>query len=140
MARPTKYKKEYCEQARKLCNKGFTDKELASFFDVEESTINNWKLKHPEFLESLKSAKLYSDEAVVNSLYNKAIGYTLDEEREEESEQGFKKVKTKKQVAGDTTAMIFWLKNRQPDRWREKQEHQITLSDDFESLLDDASQ
>ena len=146
MGRPTKYKKEFAEQARKLCEKGFTDKDLSEFFEVEEKTINNWKKAHPEFLHAIKSAKAYSDDAIVNSLYNKALGYTLTEEREEESTGGegggqTKIVKTTKQVAGDTTAMIFWLKNRQPEKWREKQEIHNThkLSDDFDALLDDAA-
>jgi len=131
MGRPTKYKEEYAEQARKLCLKGFTDKDLAEFFEVEEKTINNWKRDQPDFLHAIKSGKQYSDDAIVNSLYHKALGYSLTEEKEEESEDGFKKVKTIKQVAGDTTAMIFWLKNRQPETWRDKQniEHSGTVSD-----------
>tara|TARA_B100001063_G_C16779142_1_gene569387 strand:- start:13351 stop:13866 length:516 start_codon:yes stop_codon:yes gene_type:complete len=121
--RPTKYKKEYAEQAKKLCEKGFTDKDLADFFDVTEQTINNWKGDHPLFFESIKSAKKYSDDLVVQSLYNRAIGYTLTEEREEKSDtSGTKSVKVNKQIAGDTTAQIFWLKNRQPKEWRDKQE------------------
>jgi len=119
--RPTKYKKEFAEQARKLCRLGATDKELADFFEVVESTINEWKLKHDEFSESLKVGKRYSDDKVVDALYNRAIGYTLIEEKEEESEaNGTKTVKTKRQIAGDTTAQIFWLKNRRPDEWRDR--------------------
>ena len=119
--RPTKYKKEFAEQARKLCRLGATDKELADFFEVVESTINEWKLKHDEFSESLKAGKRYSDDKVVDALYNRAIGYTLIEEKEEESEaNGTKTVKTKRQIAGDTTAQIFWLKNRRPDEWRDR--------------------
>jgi len=63
--RPTKYKKEFAEQARKLCLKGFTDAEMADFFCVQEQTINNWKIAHVEFLESLKAGKRYSDDKVV---------------------------------------------------------------------------
>ncbi|CAM0109260.1 terminase small subunit, partial [Vibrio phage 209E38-1] len=121
--RPTKYKKEYAEQAVKLCKKGFTDKDLADFFEVDESTINRWKDKYEDFCASIKSAKKYSDDLVVQSLYNRAIGYSLTEEREESSNaNGSKTVKVTKQIAGDTTAQIFWLKNRQPKEWRDKQE------------------
>lgn len=120
--RPTKYKEEYAEQARKLCLKGFTDKDMADFFEVDESTITRWKQEHEEFRTSIKSGKQHSDEAIVNALYHKALGYTLTEEKEEESQDGFKKVRTVKQVAGDTGAMIFWLKNRMPKEWRDKQE------------------
>lgn len=151
--RPTKYKKEYAEQAEKLCKKGFTDKDLADFFEVDESTITRWKQTHEEFCTSIKSAKKYSDDLVVQSLYNRAIGYSLTEEREEKSDtSGSKSVKVTKQIAGDTTAQIFWLKNRQPKEWRDKQEteHSGTInnvtytSDDYakaqgklESKLDD---
>lgn len=123
MARPTKYKAEYAEQAGKLCKKGFTDKDLADFFGVDESTITRWKQSHDEFCTSIKGAKKYSDDKIVESLYNRALGYTITEEREEYSEtNGKKTVKVTKQVAGDTTAQIFWLKNRQPQDWRDKQE------------------
>ncbi|MES1763769.1 hypothetical protein ACKWMU_12765, partial [Escherichia coli] len=54
MARPTKYQEAYAEQARKLCLLGYTDAELADFFEVSESTINKWKLDYPEFSESIK--------------------------------------------------------------------------------------
>ena len=59
---PTDYKPEYPEQARKLCLLGYTDVELAGFFEVCERTINNWKVEHPEFLQSIKSGKVEADE------------------------------------------------------------------------------
>jgi hypothetical protein len=102
--RPTSYKPEYVEQAEKLARLGATDKEMADFFNVGEKTLNNWKLEHPEFLQSLKEGKLLSDAKVTESLYNKAIGYE----------------KNDRHYPADTTACIFWLKNRQPDKWREK--------------------
>ncbi len=121
--RPTKYKEEYAIQAEKLCKKGFTDVEMADFFEVDERTINRWKDDHPEFCQSLKSGKVYCDDKVVQALYDRAMGYTITEEKEEDSEvNGKKTVKTVRQVAGDTTAQIFWLKNRQPKQWRDKQE------------------
>lgn len=58
IGRPSAYKPEYAEQARKLCLLGHTDAELASFFDVSEQTINAWKHAHPDFLESIKRARL----------------------------------------------------------------------------------
>ena len=62
---------------------------------------------------------------MVNSLFGRAKGYEVTEVRDEVSEQGVKKVTTQKHVAGDTTAMIFWLKNRQPRQWRDKQEQVV---------------
>lgn len=57
MARPTKYQEAYAEQARKLCLLGYTDAELADFFEVSESTINKWKLDYPKFSESIKRVR-----------------------------------------------------------------------------------
>lgn len=136
--RPTKYKKEFNEQAVKLCRKGWIDTELADFFGVDVSTLNRWKEAHPQFRESLKSGKRHSDDKVEDALYNRALGYEYKETREEVSADGEKTTVTTKQLAGDTTAQIFWLKNRQPERWRDKTETKVTLSDDFDSLLGDS--
>lgn len=120
MARPTDYRQEYAEQARKLCLLGFTDKQLADFFDVNESTITRWKQKYPEFRTSIKKGKVVADAQVVDSLYNRATGIEVTEV--EVRDDGKKKIKrvTKKHIPPDTTAQIFWLKNRQPELWRDK--------------------
>lgn len=120
MARPTDYRQEYAEQAHKLCLLGFTDKQLAVFFGVNESTINRWKQKYPEFCKSIKSGKVVADAQVVESLYNRATGIEVTEV--EVRDDGKKKVKrvTKRPIPPDTTAQIFWLKNRQPELWRDK--------------------
>ncbi|MBI0097244.1 MULTISPECIES: helix-turn-helix domain-containing protein [unclassified Snodgrassella] len=120
MARPTDYRQEYAEQARKLCLLGFTDKQLADFFDVNESTINRWKQKYPEFCKSIKSGKVVADAQVAESLFKRAMGMEVTEV--EVRDDGKKKVKrvTKKHIPPDPTAQIFWLKNRQPELWRDK--------------------
>ncbi len=118
----SKYKDEYDALAYNYCLLGAKDTELAKFFDVSEQTINTWKSKHPSFLESLKKGKSVADGNVAISLYNRAIGFDYVETRDEHSEQGKKHVETTKKVVGDTTAQIFWLKNRQPSMWRDKQE------------------
>lgn len=131
---PTKYKEQYNEQAAKLCKLGATDKVLADFFDVCETTIDTWKREYPKFLGSIKSAKTFSDELVEKSLYQRALGYEVTEERTEESESGYKTVKQTKHVAADNTSMIFWLKNRKPADWRDKREVLVEVED---SNIDD---
>jgi hypothetical protein len=106
VGRPTDYKPEYCEQAEKLCLLGHTDAELAEFFEVVVATIYNWKNEHPEFLEATKRGKEIADANVAQSMYKNACGHT---------------------VAGsyhppNPTSGIFWLKNRQPKKWRDRQE------------------
>lgn len=119
--RPSKYKPEFADQARKLCLLGATDADMADFFDVSESTINNWKQEHPEFLESLKSGKMEADAAVAQSLYRRALGYEHDAIKIMAYEgHSWEHAYTEK-YAPDTTAAIFWLKNRRPDLWRDKQ-------------------
>lgn len=95
--RPTKYKPEYDVQAYRLSLLGYKDSELASFFEVTEQTINNWKNEHPSFFESINDGKDKADAMIADRLFNKAMD-------------------------GDTTSMIFWLKNRQAKRWRDKQD------------------
>lgn len=126
--RPSKYKPEFVEQARKMCALlGATDRELAEFFEVSEATLNTWKIEHPEFLEALKSGKESADARVEKSLYQRAIGYSHPEDdiRTVAIGDGMSEITitpTVKHYPPDTTACIFWLKNRRKDQWRDKQE------------------
>lgn len=119
---PTKYKEEYNEQVYKLCLLGSTDKDIANFFDVDESTINNWKIAHPKFFESIKRGKSIADSNVADRLYQRALGFEHDSEEIKVIDGSVVRVNTKKIYAPDPTSAIFWLKNRQPKQWRDKQE------------------
>lgn len=125
MARPTLYKKDYDEQARKYCLLGATDKDLAEFFEVEESTLNNWKKAHPSFLESIKKGKAQADANVADRLYQRAMGYEHDDVHVSNYQGEVSLTPIRKIYAPDPTAAIFWLKNRQAKQWRDKivQEH-----------------
>ena len=128
--RPTKHKEEYNEQAYKLCLLGATDKELADFFKVEEKTINTWKIKIPEFLQSLKAGKEQADSVVASKLYHRAIGYEHEDTQFATFQGQITDSQTyTKHYAPDTTAAIFWLKNRQSAKWRDKTDHEITGQD-----------
>lgn len=135
IGRPTAYHEKYNEQARKLCLLGYTDKELASFFEVAESTINLWKLEHPDFSESIKKGKELADAQVGQRLYERALGFEHDSEeikilKVDRDLEEIVRVPVRKIYPPDTTAAIFWLKNRQKDKWRDKQEteHSGSLS------------
>ncbi len=125
--RPSDYHSDYCDEAMKLCMLfGATDVQLAEYFEVSEVTINAWKKKDAEFLESIRSGKVFADAKVANSLYNRAIGTTVEECCETVCSDGqIIALKTKKQLPGDVQAQRFWLKNRQPDKWTEN----IALTD-----------
>jgi len=126
--RPTKYKAEYAKQAAKLCELGATDEELAEFFEVDRATIYRWKHDQPKFCDALKIGKSASDSRVEQSLYHRAIGYTFDSEKVMTVAQGnnmgsvIERVPIREHVPPDVTAGIFWLKNRKPTEWRDKQE------------------
>lgn len=123
--RPSKYKPEYAEQAQKLCLLGATDAELADFFEVSEQTVNAWKKDHPEFLESIKRGKQIADATVAEKLYHRAIGYEHPEVITATFQgQITDTMEVVKHYAPDPTAAIFWLKNRQKEKWRDKQVHE----------------
>ena len=120
--RPTKYQKQYNEQARKLCLMGYTDKELADFFGIAESTLNLWKNAHPLFMESLKAGKIIADAEVTASLYERAKGYRHIETKVFCSNGDIVTHDVDKIYPPDPMAIKYWLNNRQPERWREKVE------------------
>ena len=122
MARPSRYKAEFAGQAAKLCRLGATDKELAEFFGVTEKTINNWKGAHPEFLQSLKAGKQMADAEVAEKLFQRAIGYSHPDTHISNYQGLITVTPITKHYPPDPTSMIFWLKNRRPDLWRDKPE------------------
>lgn len=138
VGRPSKYKPEYAEQAYKYCLLNADDSRLAKLFDVEEKTVNNWKEEHPEFLQSIKAGKEIADAEIGKSLYSRATGYNIPEEKIFVHQGEVIRAETTKHIPPDPTSMIFWLKNRQPKQWRDKTELSIVpiqFSDD--TLLED---
>lgn len=127
--RPTDYRDEFVEQARKLCEMGATDEDLAHFFDVHIATIYRWKLQHQEFCEAVKIPKQIADDRVVMSLYRRATGYTFDSEKVFQHQGEIIRASTKEHCPPDPTSMIFWLKNRCKEQWRDVSRHEQTGPD-----------
>lgn len=98
---------------------GLTDEQIAKNIGIATSTFYEWKKKELEFSEALKKGKEVIDFEVENALLKRALGYEYEEET---YENGILTKKVKKQVPPDTTAQIFWLKNRQVKKWRDKVE------------------
>ena len=107
--RPTDYRPEFCELATNYCLLGADDTDLARYFGVAVSTISKWKLEIPEFSEAIKEGKEVADTQVVKRLYAR--------------------------TEHDTTACIYWLKNRQKDKWRDKTEVDMNVKGLDEAIL-----
>lgn len=124
--RPSKYKPEYDQQALKLCLLGATDKDLADFFDVSEDTINEWKKVHDGFSVSIKRGKEQADAEVASRLYQRALGYSHSDTDIKVIDHQIVMTDIIKHYPPDATSAIFWLKNRQKDKWRDRvvTEHQ----------------
>lgn len=116
--RPSKYKPEFCNTAKKVCELGGIDKDVAEALDVDIATLYRWRNKYPDFCESLKVGKSPADERVKMSLYNRAIGYSHQEDDIRAVSGEIVITPTIKHYPPDTTACIFWLKNRMPDEFR----------------------
>lgn len=135
VGRPSSYRPEYAEQARKLCLLGAIDRELAEFFGVSERTVNSWKDEFPEFLQSIKAGKIKADAIVAHSLFHRAIGYKHDAVKiltvSDGNNQGshIEQVPYIERYPPDAVAAMFWLKNRRPEMWRDKQEQEHTFPD-----------
>ena len=105
-----------------------TEAEIAKKLDIGQSTLTLWKNEHPELLASLKEGRETPDDLVELSLFTRATGYTFDSEKIVTLSDGkdagshYERVPIKEHCPPDVTAQIFWLKNRRPDRWRDKQD------------------
>lgn len=123
LGRPTDYKKVYDEQARKLCLIGYTDEDLADFFNTSTQTINNWKHLFPSFLDSILSGKEIADGNVGEKLYERAMGYSHEDVDIRVIEGEIVKTPIVKHYPPDSHSLRFWMTNRQRSRWAEKIVH-----------------
>lgn len=101
---------------------GLTNEQIAKNIGVNADTFYTWLKKYPEISESIKKGKAPIDFEVENALFKRAIGYEYEEVEtiiEEIDGKQRKRIKKIKKVAlPETSAMIFWLKNRKPKEWR----------------------
>lgn len=130
-----KWDDKYVAMAEVACARGgFKDEDLAALFAVNIRTIDNWKNEHHEFLEALKRGKdVFDTECVETALLKAAKGFSYTEVTKELRQGGGSEVEQSKsnlvitkevtkEVVPNSACIIFWLKNRQPDRWKDKQD------------------
>src|SRR5260221_10336515 len=126
VGRPSSYRPEYTAQAEKLCKLGATDADIGAFFGVDVRTIHRWKHDREEFCHALKRGKEVADDLVEQSLFRRATGYSHDAVKILQSEGVPVIVPYTEHYPPDTTAAIFWLKNRRAEEWRDKSSQEIT--------------
>lgn len=127
---------------------GLTDEKIAEKIGINRDTLYSWKKKYPDISDTLKKGKEVVDRKVENALLERAVGgvhevkkhikvketYYDNQGRKCEKEE-IKEVFDEVYVAGDTTAQIFWLKNRKPDVWKDKQNVEISGLEEEQSKL-----
>ena len=138
---------------------GLTDEQIAHNIGINVKTLWDWKVRFDPICNAIKKGKAPVDIQVENALLKRALGYEYEEVTTEITEtpyidkRGKERVrkqkhvkKTKKIVLPDTTAQIFWLKNRRPDKWRDKREEAVSihnadpnLTEEIERMFDDAA-
>ena len=138
---------------------GLTDEQIAHNIGINVKTLWDWKVRFDPICNAIKKGKAPVDIQVENALLKRALGYEYEEVTTEITEtpyidrRGKERVrkqkhvkKTKKIVLPDTTAQIFWLKNRRPDKWRDKREEAVSihnadphLDEEIERMFDDAA-
>ena len=135
-----------------LARKGCSDTDIANAIGVSRSTFMLWKKNNKAISDAVRDGKLVADMNVENALYQRAIGYSYQEIKDtmyKDKETGELTVNKRevvtKHVAGDTTAQMFWLKNRRPDDWKDKVPEQgdqteNQLSSFFDALADSVKQ
>lgn len=118
--RPSAYRDEFPELARKFCLLGATGDQLAQMFDVSSTTIDTWMATKPEFADAVKAGKRVADATVADSLYRSACGYEHESEEIHVVGKQIVRVPIIKKYPPHPTSMIFWLKNRDRANWRDK--------------------
>ena len=142
--RPSDYRAEFCKTAKDLAEQGATDREIAEHLEISEATIYRWMQAHPELREAIKLGKDAADDRVEQSLYRRAVGYSFDAVKINQYEGEAVITPYVEHVPPDVNAASLWLRNRRPNKWRDKVSvdmniHQRTKELDDAELADIAS-
>ena len=112
---------------------GLTEKQIADNLGISQDRLIDYKKKYFEFFEAIKKGKEIVDYKVENALLKRALGYTITIKEDKLDKDGcVHTLERDVHVPADTTAQIFWLKNRQKEKWRDKQD--ITNDEELNKL------
>lgn len=120
--RPSKYRSKFARQMGVAAQLGATNEQIAQMLGVSVDSVERWKEKHPDFGGSVKLGKDEADDRVERSLYQRATGYSHPDVHISNYQGDITMTPITKQFPPDPTSCIFWLKNRRPKEWRERQE------------------
>jgi len=136
------YRPELDDYVERLAMLGLKDTEIAHALKITERTLNNWKNRYPSFFQSIKKGRLEADGDVARALYFRAIGAVVRRQQpfklkrvfwkggKRHEEESVEMVTIEEQLPPDTGAIAFWLKNRRPDKWREKPVPELSTEKD----------
>ena len=136
--RPTDYKSTYDELAHNYSLMGATNDQLAGFLGVTSRTIGNWIARYPEFKKAVYEGRDVADTDVALSLLQKAKGFNHMDVKVLAIAGEAQEVEYNRYFPPDTQAAIFWLRNRRRKQWRERIEHEHTISDERLRELEEA--
>ena len=126
IGRPLKYDPEiHPDEAERIASGGIIDAEIARRMGIAYSTLREWRDTYPEFSAALKRGHDKVDNEIVNSLYNRARGMFVTEEKRVDDGASVR-IETAQKWICDTTAQIFWLTNRQKADWKRMQSTEVS--------------
>lgn len=128
-----KWRPEFVDQARVLCEEGMTDKELARFFGVSKQTLYEWQFAHPELAAAMKLGKAPANDRLERRAYEVAMGYTATVSetiklRDAKGNEVLRTIEKEVTIPPNPDMLRWMLKNRKPDQWRDKTEEVSTVN------------
>lgn len=130
MPRTTKYDPSFCDRAREFASAGMVDTEIAQALSIGRSTLDKYKLEYPEFKAAITEGKQRPNQLVASAVFRNAFGFEYEEQEYARNEKG-RLVLVKKTVKfnpGNPTDRKFFLINRDPTHWRDKQDHEHNVA------------
>lgn len=133
VGRPTKFREEFIKWAEKFAKLGATNADLAKSFEVDTAQITRWMQSIPAFRTAIASGREYADANMADSLYRRGMGATVKQRkpvtlRDANGKTYVEIAEYEESYPPDTMAASLWLRNRRPDLWRDRVEHDVTLT------------